>query len=62
MENLNVMNAPADAFDYEFVVVREIDGDYWFWGKYTDGFKAEQAALEIDGLIIHNVRIQGKRG
>ena len=62
MENLNVLNAPDDAFDYEFVVVRKIDGDYWFWGKYTDGFKAEQAALEIGGLIIHNVRIQGKRG
>ena len=61
MENLNVMNAPADAFDYEFVVVREIDGDYWFWGKYTDGFKAEQVALEVGGLIVHNVRIQGKR-
>lgn len=62
MENLNILNAPDDAFDYEFVVVREIDGDYWFWGKYADGFKAEQAAIEIGGLIVHNVRIQGKRG
>ena len=62
MDTLNVLNAPDDAFDYEFVVVRQIDGDYWFWGKYTDGFKAEQAAIEIGGLIIHNVRIQGKRG
>ena len=62
MENLNVLNAPADAFDYEFVVARYVAGDLWFWGKYTDGFKAQQAAMEIGGLIIHNVRIQGKRG
>lgn len=62
MDTLNIINAPDDAFDYEFVVAREVDGDLWFWGKFTDGFKAEQVALEIGGLIIHNVRIQGKRG
>ena len=31
------------------------------WGAYADGFKAEQAATEIGGVIFHNVRIQGKR-
>lgn len=62
MDTLNIINAPDDAFDYEFVVAREVDGDLWFWGKFTDGFKAEQVALEVGGLIIHNVRIQGKRG
>ena len=59
MENLNILNAPEDAFNYEFIVCREIDSDLWFWGKYSDGFKAEQVALEIGGIIIHNVRIQG---
>ena len=50
---------PEYASHYEFVVVREIDNDLWFWGAYADGFKAEQIALEIGGLIVHNVRIQG---
>lgn len=60
MENLNIINAPDDAFNYEFVVVRKIEGDLWFWGRYTNGHKAEQVALEIGGIIIHNVRIAGK--
>ena len=56
---MNLINAPEYASHYEFVVAREIDDDLWFWGAYTDGFKAEQVAIEIGGVIIHNVRIQG---
>ena len=56
---LNLINAPEYASHYEFVVAREIDGDYWFWGAYADGFKASTVACEIDGIIIHNVRIHG---
>ena len=56
---MNILNMPEYADHYEFVVAREIDGDYWFWGAYSDGFKAEQVAMEIGGVIIHNVRIQG---
>lgn len=56
---MNILNMPEYASHYEFVVVREIDNDLWFWGAYPDGFKAEQIALEIGGLIVHNVRIQG---
>ena len=58
---ININNKPAYADDYEFVVARECDGEYWFWGAYSDGFKAEQAATEIGGVIFHNVRIQGVR-
>lgn len=56
---MNLMNMPEYANHYEFVVVREVDDDFWFWGAYADGFKAEKIAREIDGLIVHNVRIQG---
>jgi len=56
-----IKNMPDYANDYEFVVVRECDGDLWFWGAYTNGFKAEQVAMGIGGSIVHNVRIQGKR-
>lgn len=61
MEMLNLINAPDYASDYEFVVARQIDDALWFWGAFADGFKAEQVALEVGGVIIHNVRIQGKR-
>ena len=55
-------NRPDYADDYEFVVARECDGEYWFWGAYENGFTAEKAAREIGGVIFHNLRIQGKRG
>lgn len=56
-----IKNKPSYADDYEFIVVRLVDSDYWFWGAYSDGFKAEKVALEVDGVIVHNVRIQGKK-
>lgn len=56
-----IKNCPNYAKDYEFVVVRKVDDEYWFYGAYADGFKAEQVCLEIGGVIFHNVRIQGKR-
>jgi hypothetical protein len=55
----NLENVPEYANHYEFIVVRFVDGAYWFWGAYADGFKAEQVALEVDGVIVHNVKIQG---
>ena len=55
----NLINAPEYASHYEFIVARKIDSEYWFWGAYRDGFKADTVAKEIDGVVIHNVRIQG---
>lgn len=61
MKTLTIKNLPEYANDYEFVVVRKIDDYFWFWGAYAEGYKAERIARDIDGLIVHNVRIQGKR-
>ena len=56
-----IKNCPDYAKDYEFVVARKVDGEYWFYGAYANGFKAEQDCVKIGGVIFHNVRIQGKR-
>lgn len=56
---MKIQNMPEYANHYEFVVAREIDGELWFWGAYADGYKANQVAHDITGVIIHNVRIQG---
>lgn len=61
METLNIINMPEYAKDYEFIVARKIDDYFWFWGAFADGFKAENVAREIGGVIIHDIRIQGKR-
>lgn len=60
-EKIIIHNKPDYANDYEFVVARERDNEYWFWGAYEDGFKANKAASEIGGVVFHDVRIQGKR-
>ena len=58
---IKINNEPDYAKNYEFVVVRKVDDEYWFYGAYTDGFKAERVAIAIDGVVFHNVRIQGIR-
>ena len=60
-EQIIIHNKPDYADDYEFVVARERDDGFWFWGAYEDGFKADKAASEIGGVVFHDVRIQGKR-
>ena len=59
MENITINNMPEYANHYEFVVVRNVDDQLWFYGAYSDGFKADEVAHEVGGLIVHNVRIQG---
>lgn len=50
----NINNLPIYAKDYKYIVARECDGDWWFYGAYNEGFKAERAAVECDGEIFRN--------
>lgn len=61
MESIKINNMPEYANHYEFVVVRKVDDQLWFYGAYRNGFKADEIAHEIGGLVVHNVRIQGYR-
>ena len=56
---MDIRNVPAEAANYEFVVVLPNADHYTFLGMYADGHEAEKTALEYGGLVIHNVRIQG---
>ena len=35
-----INNLPTYAKNYKYIVARLIDGDWWFYGAYNDGFKA----------------------
>lgn len=59
MQELKINNKPEYADHYEFIVARKVNGELWFYGAYSNGFKADQIASKISGIIIHNVRIQG---
>ena len=62
MAEIRIINEPEMAANYEFVVVKEDDdGNLLYDSHYADGFCAEKRCLEIGGVIVHNVRIQGVR-
>lgn len=53
-----INNVPDYAKDMEFIVVREIDGEYWFYGGYNrDAEKAYRVAEQVDGIVAHNLRV-----
>lgn len=55
---MKINNLPNYAKNMEFIVVREYDGEYWFWGGYDkDANRAYQAAKEIGGIVVHNARV-----
>ena len=49
-----INNLPKYATEYKYIVARNIEGEWWFFGAYNDGFKAERAAIECDGEIFRN--------
>ena len=60
--NYNINNNPASADNYEFIVARKVNNEFWLYGAYSDGFKASNVASALgDAVVFHNVRIQGKR-
>lgn len=58
---ITIRNEPAYAHDYEFIVARLCDGEFWFYGAYAEGWRADAVAHEVGGVIFHNVRIQGHK-
>lgn len=53
MAMVEMFGVPEYASEYEFVVARECDGEWWFWGAYDEHGRAVQAALEIGGRVFH---------
>ena len=60
-EMLKIQNEPDYAKDFEFIVAREIDGEYWFYGAYANGWQADQVAYQIGGVVFHTLGIRGRR-
>ena len=46
-----INNLPKNVTDYKYIVAREVNGEWWFYGAYNEGSKAEQAAVECGGEI-----------
>lgn len=48
----HIKNLPDYAYDYDFIVVRLCDDDFWFWGAYDTFDKAQNVADDIDGIVV----------
>lgn len=51
---MTINNLPTYANNYKYIVVRLVDGEYWFYSAYNNGRLAEKVAFEINGEIIYN--------
>lgn len=47
----NVKNMPEYAKNHKYIVVREVEREFWFYGAYDAIDKAERIAEAIDGYI-----------
>jgi hypothetical protein len=56
---MTVYNVPAYAAEYPYVVVREVEGEYWFYGAYENVFRASKVAYEVHGHVIKTDEIKG---
>lgn len=55
MTNNIIKNYPAYANEYNYVVARWVEGDYWFWGAYDDYAEANRVAMELgNGCVFSN--------
>ena len=52
-----INNKPNYADNCKFIVARECSGEYWFWGAYDSANQANKAAIEINGVVIHNTTL-----
>lgn len=56
MKNIvnTVNNVPEYANHYEWWVANRVDGELWFWGAWSDRDRANEVALELGAVVVHN--------
>lgn len=62
-ETHKILGIPQDIkYDYEFMIVtKDCFGNYHFHSNHEQCYDAEKEANRIDGIIIHNLRVSGKK-
>lgn len=48
-----IRNLPANYKSYKYLVVRNVEGDWWYFGAWSSfSYDALQQAYEIDGFVV----------
>jgi hypothetical protein len=55
----NVNNVSKDFLNYKYSVIRDCDGEYWYYGSYNSLEQAQDVCNEIgNGLIVESKNIK----
>lgn len=50
-----IMNFPEYATHYPYIVVSNVDDEFWFYGAYWSSDQAFTCANLIDGIVVFNI-------
>ena len=54
---MKVQNVPNYAYEDSYIVARECDGEFWFWGSYPSIREATNVAWEIGGEVFETATL-----
>ena len=49
---MTIRNLPTTADNYKYIIVREVEGEYWYFGADNDENRANEVALEVGGIVL----------
>ena len=47
-----INNLPANYTAYKFLIVRSVDGEFWYYGADNDFARATAVADEVGGIVV----------
>ena len=50
---MTIKNVAEYAKTKKYIVAREIEGEFWFFSAWDDANKANEQALDFDGVVFH---------
>ena len=57
---ITIKNVSRYAFNYEYIVARFVDGDWWFYGAWNDAEDAYNVAMIEEGQVFHTNKINAE--
>ena len=55
---IRVNNTESNAYNYEWMVVRMVDNEFWYYGSWRDVNKAAAQAVRINGIVIPSSMVE----
>ena len=49
---MKINNVNAQAHQYEWMVIRMVNGEFWYYGSWRSVYKAAAQAIEVNGIVI----------